>query len=170
MKKTFSFVLSVFLAVGLPMLLIWGAYQAAFQATDAPMVPTIPAVLDSGERWYDPFSWGLDEAAAIATQQAQEAAARTTRVVTTWTSGMFLLTGLMVAVAVGIWSAVGERLQLKNSWQKFRIESTGGEMTSVPKQVPPTSEVDDNSTNESEEQDSAVAGAVRKPHPSQRTR
>jgi len=165
MKKTLLFVLSVFLAIGLPMVLIWGAYQTAVAATNAPTVPAIPVVLDSGERWYDPFSWGLDEAAAIATQQAQEAATRTTKAVTTWTSSMFLLTGLLVTIAVGIWSGVREQSQLKNSWQKFRIESLGGEMTSgsTPNQVPPNSEDTD-----TEEQDSVVAGKAAKSHPNQR--
>jgi hypothetical protein len=36
--------------------------------------PTIATIADSGERWYNPLSWSLDEAAAISTDAANQAA------------------------------------------------------------------------------------------------
>lgn len=174
MKKTFSFVFAVFLAVGLPMLLIYGAHQAAVQTSAAPVAPVIPAVIDSGERWYNPLSWSLDEAAALATQQAQYAATATTSVIGSWTSNMFLMTGLLTAVAIGIWSGVSERKELKQSWKEYRTKS---EKTSGPKtarQVPPAAEeseneddesIVDNESEESDDQDSAIAGKPAGKHP-----
>jgi hypothetical protein len=38
-----------------------------------PQPASVPAVVDSGERWYNPLSWENDELAAIAHQQAEAA-------------------------------------------------------------------------------------------------
>lgn len=183
MNKTFSFVFAIFLAVGLPMMLIYGAHQAAVQTATAPAAPVIPAVIDSGERWYNPLSWSLDEAAALATQQAQYAATATTSVIGSWTSNMFLMTGLLTAVAIGIWSGVSERKELNQAWKEYRtkFEKTSGPKT-APQVPPPAGEakeaakneatneatnesIVDNESEESDDQDSAIAGKPAGKHP-----
>ena len=77
MKNFFSKVVSY---VVLPGLIVM-----ALSSMLNPMVPnvTVPTVViskiaDSGERWYNPLSWKLDEAAEMAHSQAQEAATAAT--------------------------------------------------------------------------------------------
>ena len=53
-----------------PALLAFGLALAAKMAVNTDVSP----VVDSGERWYNPFSWSLDESAALAHEQAQQAA------------------------------------------------------------------------------------------------
>jgi predicted PurR-regulated permease PerM len=152
MKKVLLFVWASLLAVGLPMLLIWAAHQATVLTMGTPVVPsslTIPPILDSGERWYNPFSWGLDEAAAFATQQAtyaaNAAANAATSTVGSWTAGVFMRNGILLALAAGLFLVLSftpfflsKRETLKQYWNGVdpKFEETSAPITAV--QLPPS--------------------------------
>lgn len=59
-----------------------------------PAPASVPAVVDSGERWYNPFSWQNDELAAISHQQAEAAQANSV--------GFTSTTALVIMGAVGL--------------------------------------------------------------------
>lgn len=93
MKNLITFVL---LMVALPVLAIGVSVSVLTSGVAAPGV--ITAVADSGERWYDPFSWSLDESAALAAAAANAAQANSVSYTTAlmWA----LVVGLVVAAAV----------------------------------------------------------------------
>ena len=93
MKNLITFV-SVMLV--LPVLAIAVSVSVLTSGVAAPAA--ITAVADSGERWYDPFSWSLDESAAQAAAAANAAQANSV----SYTAALMgaLVVGLLVAAAV----------------------------------------------------------------------
>lgn len=134
MKNVFSKVATY---VVLPCLIVM-----ALSSLLNPMVPsiTVPTVVisnivDSGERWYNPFSWGLDESAAIAHSQAQEAATVATSAAVR-TSTAFAIgavwTGLaLMAIALSVVSTVQNKGQIAEAYKSRK--STVSPKTKTPK-------------------------------------
>ena len=93
MKNLITF---VFVMLVLPVLAIAVSVSVLTSGVAAPAA--ITAVADSGERWYDPFSWSLDESAAQAAQAANAAQANSV----SYTAALMgaLVVGLLVAAAV----------------------------------------------------------------------
>ena len=120
MKNFFSKVVSY---VVLPGLIVM-----ALSSMLNPMVPnvTVPTVViskiaDSGERWYNPLSWKLDEAAEMAHSQAQEAATAATSAAVT-TSTTFAISAvwtslLLMAIAFTLVSTAQNRGQLAEAYK-----------------------------------------------------
>lgn len=61
--------------------------------------PTIATLADSGERWYNPLSWSLDEAAAISVTTANQAAA-SAHTQLLWAMGLATAAVVLAAVMV----------------------------------------------------------------------
>ena len=93
MKNLITFVL---LMVALPVLAIGVSVSVMTSGVTTPAA--ITAVADSGERWYDPFSWSLDESAAQAAAAANAAQANSVSYTTALMGA--LVVGLLVAAAV----------------------------------------------------------------------
>ena len=93
MKNLITF---VFVMLVLPVLAIAVSVSVLTSGVAAPAA--ITAVADSGERWYDPFSWSLDESAAQAAAAANAAQANSV----SYTAALMgaLVVGLLVAAAV----------------------------------------------------------------------
>ena len=105
-----------------------GLVVMAVSALISPMVPNIDvptvvisSIADSGERWYSPLSWKLDEAAAMAHSQAQEAAtAATSAAVTTSTTfaiGAVWAGMALIAVAVSTISSLQNKEEILEAYK-----------------------------------------------------
>lgn len=89
----------------------------------------VPVVVDSGERWYNPLSWSLDEASTIAHEQAVQAA-------NIANAGYW---ALAVAMAIGVttvtWAGVSGRLGIEQKAEQEETEET--EAPKAKRQTPP---------------------------------
>ena len=113
-----------------------------------PQPASLPTVVDSGERWYNPFTWQNDELAAIAHQQAEAAQANST--------GFTSSTVWMVMGGVGLGLALV--YGANNVRKEIRIVSLTNEHKDVPQKAPPV--VADNDAGEK-----LVNQAARVKHP-----
>ena len=75
---------------------------------------TVATIVDSGERWYNPFSWSLDESAAISVATANQAAiAAHTQLL--WAMGLATAAAVLAAVMV-----LGRAIQPEARHQSLR--------------------------------------------------
>jgi Na+-transporting methylmalonyl-CoA/oxaloacetate decarboxylase gamma subunit len=123
---------TVALAVILPIVGMMG--MGALVSRFNPQPASVPAVVDSGERWYNPLSWENDELAAIAHQQAEAAQ-----------NNSVGFTGSTVWMVMG---AVGLGLALVYGANDVRKEVGRASLTNAhkerptPRQLPPIAEED----------------------------
>lgn len=141
----------VFFAVVLPVLAMVALGAVVNRISPAPT--PVPTVVDSGERWYNPFSWQNDELAAIAHQQAEAAQANSV--------GFTGTTMLMIMGAVGVGLAVVYgREDVSKAYHVHKdIKRSSKE---IPDQLPPPG-ISKGSENETAE--SVVTAAQTRKHP-----
>lgn len=117
-----------------------------------PQPAAVPAVVDSGERWYNPFSWQNDELAAISHQQAEAAQANSV--------------GFTGTTALVIMGAVGLGLVLVYGANDVRKEVHDWQLTEAHKERTDSGQLPPNRSNsDSEAGDEILNRAARGKHP-----
>lgn len=100
----------VFVWMILPVLAIAVSVSSMTGSVSQPSAVAVVAAVDSGERWWDPTSWSLDESAAQAVAAANLAANVAQVNSTTFSANLVsaLYLGLLVAVAVTVLGQQGK--------------------------------------------------------------
>lgn len=145
-----QFLKNIVLFIIAPFLAVVALSAAAVRMAPAPAPITVP---ESRESWWDPTSWGLDEAAADAAAMANQAQAGSAAF-SVWTVG---LSALGIGVAASALIGFGHRADLKlpkKAAAPIEMEEEV-EDRNFPAQKPPTQE----------QIDAAAEGRRRRGHP-----